>query len=272
MARPLRSLVARHVPEPLLAAALRGVYPLAEPELALLPRYAPRGGTHVDVGVWYGPWTRRLRRIADRVVAIEANPAMAALLSRTYPEVTVVSAAASDHEGQARLWLPGLAALAGVASLNPAAPALAGLPGRRCERVRRITIDGLGLEDVRLVKLDIEGHELPALRGAEATIRRDRPMLLVELESRHQDVSVVLRLLSAWGYRASVMPRRTWQPLETFDLDAHQRRHGHRAELSLLRRITPPRPRYVNLVRFDPTDRRRPDRHPRGDHGQMVVR
>jgi FkbM family methyltransferase len=252
--RTLRSLVAEHVPESVLAATLRRLYPLAEPELASLRSYAPRGGTQLDVGVWYGPWTRRLRARADRVVAIEANPALAARLRRTYPDVVVVDAAASDHEGSARLYLPsGGQALAGVASLDPTAAALTRLPGEaRSEVVRRITIDGLDLHDVRLVKLDIEGHELAALRGAERTIRRDRPMLLVELESRYQDVAVVVSLLRDWGYRALVMPGRHWVPLAEFDLVGHQAQALAVAESTFLRRITPPRPRYVNLVRFDP--------------------
>jgi FkbM family methyltransferase len=250
----LRSLIADHVPEGVLAATLRRLYPLAEPELARLGSYGPRGGTQLDVGVWYGPWTRKLRARAERVVAIEANPTLAARLRHTYPDVTVVGAAASDHEGEATLYLPhGGQALAGVASLDPTAAALTRLPGQaRSELVRRITIDGLDLHDVRLIKLDIEGHELAALRGAERTIRRDRPMLLVELEARYQDVSIVVSLLESWGYRALVMPDRRWIPLHDFDLVTHQRAALPVAESSFLRRITPPRPRYVNLVRFDP--------------------
>ncbi|HUT50504.1 MAG TPA: FkbM family methyltransferase [Alphaproteobacteria bacterium] len=40
----------------------------------------------------------------------------------------------------------------------------------------------LGLAKVDVIKMDIEGAELPALRGAEAVLRRDRPVLIVEVQ------------------------------------------------------------------------------------------
>jgi FkbM family methyltransferase len=247
----LRSIVSAVVPERLLAGVLCRVYPRAEPELARMADYAPRGGVFLDVGVWYGPWSRVMTGFADRVVAVEPNPELAALLRRTHPGVTVVEAAASDGEGEADLWLPGGGtALAGVASLDPEAPALVRLPGRRQVRVRRTTIDGLGLTDVRLIKVDVEGHELAALRGAEATIARDRPVLLVEVEARYQKVETVIEFLADRGYRPSVLLDGGWRELGDFDIEAHQRASVHVAESSLLRRILPPRRRYLNMVLF----------------------
>jgi hypothetical protein len=43
-----------------------------------------------------------------------------------------------------------------------------------------ITLDSLGLEEVGLVKIDIQGAEPLALRGAEATLRRCKPIVLIE--------------------------------------------------------------------------------------------
>src|SRR4030095_13809625 len=46
--------------------------------------------------------------------------------------------------------------------------------------VEMITIDSLGLDAVGLIKLDIQGSETIALRGAEETLRRCRPVVLIE--------------------------------------------------------------------------------------------
>ncbi|HEX8065728.1 MAG TPA: FkbM family methyltransferase [Thermoleophilaceae bacterium] len=58
--------------------------------------------------------------------------------------------------------------------------------------VRTIAIDDLvaerGLERVDFVKLDVEGAELPALRGAERTLRRFRPKLAVAAYHRDEDL------------------------------------------------------------------------------------
>ena len=43
-----------------------------------------------------------------------------------------------------------------------------------------VRLDSLGLSDVRLIKLDLEGHEPQALAGARETIERWRPMILIE--------------------------------------------------------------------------------------------
>lgn len=43
-----------------------------------------------------------------------------------------------------------------------------------------LTIDQFGLEEVSLIQLDVEGHELEALLGAKQTIARCRPYILIE--------------------------------------------------------------------------------------------
>jgi FkbM family methyltransferase len=239
----IRSAAARAVPGPAFAALMRAVYPRLEPELARVAAWAPRGGTAVDVGAWYGPWTGRLSRLADLVVSIEPNPALAQLLRARFPAARVVEGAASDHSGQARLWLPpGGRGAEGRASLEHTSD--------RAITVRRVTIDGLDLTDVRLIKMDIEGHEALALHGAEQTIKRDAPVLVVELETQHQPAEEVVGILSAWGYRGKVMPRRSWVPLSSFDLAAHQRANARVGARGMLGRLARPTERYVNLVLF----------------------
>ena len=50
----------------------------------------------------------------------------------------------------------------------------------RGQTVGLVTIDSLGLEDISVIHLDVEGHELPALEGARATIERNAPVILIE--------------------------------------------------------------------------------------------
>jgi FkbM family methyltransferase len=239
----VRAAVARAVPRPAFAAMMRAIYPRVEVELARIATWAPRGGTAVDVGAWYGPWTARLSRLADRVVTIEPNPVLAQLVRARFPAAQIVEAAASDHNGTARLWLPaGGRGAEGVASLEH--------PSEQSITVPRVTIDSLGLTDVRFIKMDIEGHEAAALRGAERTIRRDSPLLLLELETRHQRIEDVIGTLADWGYGGNVMPGRSWLPLDTFDLAAHQRANRHVAERGMLGRLARPTERYINLVLF----------------------
>jgi FkbM family methyltransferase len=50
--------------------------------------------------------------------------------------------------------------------------------------VASVAIDDLGLRSLGLLKLDIEGSEWFALRGASKTILRHRPVLVVEIENK----------------------------------------------------------------------------------------
>ncbi len=219
------------------------VYPRLEPELACLSSWAPRGGTAVDVGAWYGPWTVRLAGLADRVVSIEPNPDLAAAVRARCPAAWVVEAAASDRDGTAQLWLPpGGRGAEGTASVEHTS--------ERSITVRRVTIDGLGLTGVRFIKMDIEGHEPAALRGAEQTIRRDSPVLVLGLETRHQRIDDVIGTLAGWGYQGTVLAGQSWVSLAAFDLAAHQRANFHVAARGMLGRLARPRERYINLVRF----------------------
>jgi FkbM family methyltransferase len=73
--------------------------------------------------------------------------------------------------------------------------------------VETVTIDGtlksLGLDRVDFIKMDIEGAELDALKGAEASIRKHRPKLAISLYHKPDDFDTIPRYLAGLdlGYR-----------------------------------------------------------------------
>lgn len=122
-------------------------------------RTALDGGAHR--GIWTGVMAARFRR----VVAVEPV-AMNADLMPPLENVTAIRAALGAHAG-----------------------AVGMAPGREntgqwhvCEGhdVPLITIDSLGIADLDFLKLDVEGFELPALKGATETIGRCRPVVMIE--------------------------------------------------------------------------------------------
>ena len=48
-------------------------------------------------------------------------------------------------------------------------------------------IDSLNIENIGLIKIDVEGFEMDVLRGAEKTIRIQKPTLIIENEIVHTD-------------------------------------------------------------------------------------
>src|SRR5258707_15440380 len=78
-----------------------------EPELAVLAKLVPHGGTAVDIGANQGVYAYALADIADRVVAFEPNPDYAAFarwMLRGRAEVHAL--ALSDQAGLGSLHVP----------------------------------------------------------------------------------------------------------------------------------------------------------------------
>jgi hypothetical protein len=67
------------------------------------------------------------------------------------------------------------------------------------EEVACVTIDGLELSNCDLIKIDVEGMELPVIRGGLQTIRRLSPILYVKNDKSHQSTTMI-RYLAALHY------------------------------------------------------------------------
>jgi len=71
------------------------------------------------------------------------------------------------------------------------------------------TLDEFGLVGVRFIKADVEGSERAVLDGAQATIARDRPIILLELLSgTHADPAAsTAAICECFGYDAFIVQR-----------------------------------------------------------------
>jgi FkbM family methyltransferase len=78
---------------------------------------------------------------------------------------------------------------------------------KRTEEVKTTALDYYDLEDVGLIKLDIEGSEFAALRGAEHTLKRNKypPIIFESNDHRWYKHSKedLFRYLTEWGYQIS---------------------------------------------------------------------
>jgi FkbM family methyltransferase len=134
--------------------------------------------TALDIGAHIGAVSVYLARRFRKVVAFEAVPATFAFLERntaSLDNVTALNAAAGPEAGEVFF------------SHYPSHGQLSHVTHRPDEeKTIRIgpvpvrTIDSFDFPEVSFIKIDVEGYELPVLQGAEQTIRRCRPLILVE--------------------------------------------------------------------------------------------
>ena len=163
-----------------------GRFASREPEWAFLDRWIKPGDTVLDIGANVGVYTLRMAELAGvmgRVIAFEPIQRTFRLLTTNAAKlsnVTLFNVAVSDKSRAVKM------------TLNNYYRAQITEQG---ERVLSVTIDGLDLPKVSLVKLDVEGHEYPALVGMRKLLERDKPTLIVE---RNDDR--VSEFLSELGY------------------------------------------------------------------------
>jgi FkbM family methyltransferase len=194
-----------------------------EEELQYLPVLADIAKSAVDIGASEGWYTYHLLRCSKQVYAFEPQPALAGRLAyelRT-ERVHVEQVALSDHLGTAVLRVPiGVHQRGTIEAENPLEDAG---EARAFEVVLR-PLDSFELQDVGFMKIDVEGHELAVLRGAQKTIERCRPVLLVEVEERHKAgaVSAVREFLGHFGYHGFFFLEKRLVGIETFDASEHQ--------------------------------------------------
>jgi FkbM family methyltransferase len=213
-----------------------------------------RGDTAIDVGAHKGGYMYSMRRAvggAGSVVAVEPQPELASYLRQcvrdfAWENVWVVERGLSSTPGRRMLWRPGdapsPAASLGGASLPPAPRGLE----VEVDTLDRMLTDLPVKRPVRLLKCDVEGHELEVFLGARDTLSEHRPRILVECEARHapeRRVEDVIRHLEALGYRGSFFWRRERLVAARFDATLHQ--------------VEGRRP-YANNFIFEPRGRGRP--------------
>jgi FkbM family methyltransferase len=156
-----------------------------EPEIRLIPVLAERGGAFVDVGANQGSYSLCALPHFARVIAVEAHPDLARWLTRALgPGAEVLHTALSDSDGTANLLVPVMDETEVLTRCSLNAEANPGFALRSVE-VPVTSLDALEIDRVRVIKIDVEGHELAVLAGARQTIARCKPVCIVECEERH---------------------------------------------------------------------------------------
>jgi hypothetical protein len=100
--------------------------------------------------------------------------------------------------------------------------------------VQVVTLDALPVRrPLSVIKVDAEGFELYALRGAADLLRRHHPNLVVEIEARHlRDLTVddVVGEITDHGYVCAAITRDGLMPWRQFSVERDQLDHVLSAE------------------------------------------
>lgn len=162
--------------------------------------HLPSHGICLDIGGNIGNHALFFADHFEQVHAFEPNKEVHDVLTlnaRLKPNIVAHPFGLSSREAELE---------AAIDPLNIGGGSIAGQEGSMSARFKVKRLDDVALPDgkpVSFIKIDIEGHELDALKGAEATISTHKPVIV--LEARSCDVengtTPALSFLRGLGYR-----------------------------------------------------------------------
>ena len=212
--------------------ALRARFCDQTAELAAIRRHVRPGDVVCDVGANKGSFLYWLSRWSGtgKVIAFEPQPDLANGLSDICARlglrnVRVEQKAVYSSSGTPQnLFIP--------AGHKPGASL-----SRPTGKFATISVPTVSLDDyfsegeqIAAFKIDVEGSEMHALKGAERILRKNKPLVVLECERRHlppnMSVEDVFSFLSGLGYEGNFVCRGAILPLALFDVDLHQNNQG----------------------------------------------
>ena len=166
---------------------------LTEPDIAHAASLLAPNDVAFDVGAHSGAWAVALsKRLPDgHVYSFEALPYYAEVLRITVSllrrrNITVLNRAVNDTSEQVSIvWKNAdgarLTSLTHIAGPEESAEGTVAVPGLRLDSL----LESIRPRRIRLTKMDIEGAELLALRGAQTILETHQPALYSEARASH---------------------------------------------------------------------------------------
>lgn len=141
-------------------------------------KYCTQRRVAIQAGGHVGMWPRVLSSMFETVYTFEPHPENFRALVRNNPSDNVIAirGALTDRRGPIELRVAGTGGGHNVKQIKEGDRHVADMEGR----IPAHRIDDLALRHVDYIILDIEGFELPAIKGAYDTIAACRPVIVVE--------------------------------------------------------------------------------------------
>ena len=205
-----------------------------EAELGLIKELSDKNKDAVDVGVYRGVYSYQLSKYYKHVYSYEPNPLLYPYLKKNLKKIatniTLENYALSDAIGEIDLRIPKRFKSIfkgnieeiyklGCASIHERNK----FDDFSAYKVKREKLDNI-LKDkpIGFIKIDVEGHERAVINGSLNTIKKNKPILLVEIEERHSKIKPIetINFIESLGYNSYFLKKNVLikaQNLKEFD-------------------------------------------------------
>lgn len=191
-----------------------------EPELIWIKDFLPRNAVIIDIGANVGSFIYQLEKklLPENIFAFEPNKKLFSRLKRIFPEVEIHPFAISDTNGMLEFKIP----IINGKKYNSRGTLIVNY--RENDEEKHITekVKVIKLDDwekinkfpkLDFIKIDVEGNEMKTLYGAKETIKKHKPILMVEMEQRHHNKPLfeMISEIESWDYSAHFLNRNNFE-------------------------------------------------------------
>ena len=197
---------------------IRAINKKYEKELDIIDKYADKSMDALDIGVYRGVYSYKLSQNFKTVHSFEPNPLLFPYLEKNLKKIIknmkLYNYALSDINGKSELKLPlrsnslfkdNIEELfkLGAATMHPE---------NEIDNYKKVPINIKKLDEIKIdnkigfIKIDVEGHEKNVLEGGREIIKKDKPVLLIEIEEKHtrKPVEETINFVRSLNYEAYV--------------------------------------------------------------------
>lgn len=216
-----------------LYRAYRYRYKLDPGEIKFIIEQVKEGDIAVDIGGHKGGylyWLSKKVGPTGKVYVFEPQPILFQYLQRIqkftpFQNTQLENYGVSQKEGQFDFFIP--------TSGNYSSPgATLNIQKKEEEACNVIQIKTVALDAFfekkalpNFLKIDVEGHEMQVLKGAEHMLNKNHPTLLFECEQRHQQeysLNEIFDFLKSKGYQGFFVHQNAIKLLDEFKIDKYQ--------------------------------------------------
>ena len=195
-----------------------------EKEIKIIPNLLVNCNRAIDIGANVGVWSYWLSKYAKQVESFEPNPKIFNVLKNIkIKNVNSYNIALSNKSGSVDLLVP-----KGSKGFSNQGASLSSIKVQG--EHKRISIEAKCLDeynflDVDFIKIDVEGHEHEVIEGAQETIKKFKPTMVIEMEEKHNQIPIEEQISSVekMGYQCCVLINETIIQIKEIDLDKFHR-------------------------------------------------
>ena len=146
----------------------------------------------IDVGAWWGPWSLFWQSHAEKLEIFEPNKKILPMLEHnisTFKNCQLHKTALGESNGTVSM----------AYDTHSGTNHIIDSKGNTDLK----TLDSYNFTEVDIIKIDVEGYEIPVLKGAKYTIITNKPIIQIEGNSSGNRYGThkkqILELLTRWG-------------------------------------------------------------------------